>query len=163
MGDGYWKIRPRTYWQLWNIDAKRSDSREKVRMWRVLVAVVFATFKFNNKVTFTTHLHRISVNWIHLHDFSFRLVLVCVLSFSVHANFVIVYLFKHTLALFARSMASHGTVWYGVACTVYIDMYIYYFLRCQMPFRHTHYLVKFSEIISQSADREKFVRSFVQL
>lgn len=81
------------YWQLryieWNRNSRRWEN------WRVFVAAMAVTFKFNNKVAFTTHLHRISVNWIHLHDFSSAHF--GVLSFSVHANFVIVYVFKHIL------------------------------------------------------------------
>lgn len=62
-------------------------------------------------------------------------------------------------------MASR-TVWYGMVHSMYsIYRYILFsspLLNAIHTHTHSHYLVKFSEIISQSADREKFVRSFVR-
>lgn len=99
------------------------------------------TFKFNNKVTFTTHLYRISVNWIHLHDFS-----------SAHFGIFAVFDSRQ----FCHSLSIQTHILFVLRRKEY--MYIIFFVaKCHSD---TYYLVKFSEIISQSADREKFLRSF---
>lgn len=84
----------------------------------------------------------------------------CFVDFSsrqfCHSLFIQTHI--HTIRQ-CHGIARYGLVWYGMVWCMYIF--------CSLPnaiqtHTYTHYLVKFSEIISQSADREKFLRSFVR-